>query len=118
MLITLRSALYLVWLVGTLLPYSIVFVLTAWLLPYRPRYRFATGWNWLAIMGAKWICGIRWRVEGMENLPQRPVLFLVKHQSAWETMALSFLLKRPISYVFKRELQWIPFLAGLLPWFA
>jgi 1-acyl-sn-glycerol-3-phosphate acyltransferase len=35
------------------------------------------------------------------------VIFAVKHQSSWETLALAAILDRPI-YVLKRELVWIP----------
>src|SRR3989344_841547 len=47
-----------------------------------------------------------YRVEG--QIPQDPVLFGIKHQSAWETIALNHILNRPV-YVLKKELLWIPF---------
>jgi len=37
------------------------------------------------------------------------VVLAPKHQSTWETFALPVLMPHPLSYVFKRELLWIPF---------
>jgi 1-acyl-sn-glycerol-3-phosphate acyltransferase len=49
------------------------------------------------------------RVHGMENLPDGPVILLSKHQSTWETFAYPTIMHRPLCYVFKRELLFIPF---------
>ena len=57
---------------------------------------------------ARWICGIRWQVEGLEHLPRQPAVILAKHQSAWETMAFQLIFP-PQVYLLKRELLWIPF---------
>lgn len=105
----LRSALYMAWLIGTVVPYGIAALLLSLVVRGRPLYRFCAGWPWLAVWGARVICGIRWRVRGLENLPQGPAIVLVKHQSAWETLALPQLLPRALSYVFKRELLRVPF---------
>jgi 1-acyl-sn-glycerol-3-phosphate acyltransferase len=53
------------------------------------------------------LIGLDHRVVGRERVPGEPVIFAVKHQSSWETLALAKLLDRPI-YVLKRELIWIP----------
>jgi len=53
------------------------------------------------------LVGLDHRVVGRERVPAEPVIFAVKHQSSWETLALAKLLDRPI-YVLKRELIWIP----------
>jgi 1-acyl-sn-glycerol-3-phosphate acyltransferase len=72
------------------------------------RYRIISGWSHLTIRLAKAILGIRWRVEGEENLPARPAVILANHQSAWETMAFQLIFP-PQVHVLKRELLWIPF---------
>jgi 1-acyl-sn-glycerol-3-phosphate acyltransferase len=56
---------------------------------------------------AKIICGIRFEVKGREHIPKEGAIFAVKHQSAWETLALWCILDRPI-FVLKRELHKIP----------
>src|SRR6185437_13674549 len=63
----------------------------------------------VAVWGARVICGVQARVQGRENLPTTSVILLSKHQSAWETLAYPTLMPRPLCYVFKRELLWIPF---------
>lgn len=53
------------------------------------------------------ICGLRHEVRGAENLPAGPCIVAAKHQSAWDTLIFILLLDKP-SYVFKRELLWLP----------
>lgn len=104
----LRSALYMVTLVVTVAPYAIGTILWSWL-PQRKRYFMATRWTRLAIWAARVICGIEYRVEGWENLPDGPAIILPKHQSAWETLWLPSVMPRRLSFVYKRELHWVPF---------
>jgi 1-acyl-sn-glycerol-3-phosphate acyltransferase len=52
--------------------------------------------------------GLAYRIEGMENIAGRPIIYASKHQSAWDTMVFPMLLPRP-AVVLKRELQLIPF---------
>ncbi|MEM7569970.1 MAG: 1-acyl-sn-glycerol-3-phosphate acyltransferase [Pseudomonadota bacterium] len=56
----------------------------------------------------KWICGADWQVL---NAPTREGAFIAagKHQSAWETLMLSVVLKEP-AFVLKKELMWLPFI--------
>ena len=72
------------------------------------RYRLITGYNHLVIWLARWVLGIRYVVQGWENLPSQPAIILAKHQSAWETVAFLFLFP-PVSPVIKRELLQVPF---------
>lgn len=78
-------------------------------LPYPQRYKLTAVWNHVVIWGARVICGIRYRIKGMENLPDAPVILLSKHQSAWETIFYVMTMPRPLVYVFKKELLYIPF---------
>jgi len=77
-------------------------------------YWACANWLRLVVYGARWICGVRWRVQGMENVPtaadaRSAVLLAPKHQSTWETFALPTLMPHPLAFVFKRELLRIPF---------
>jgi 1-acyl-sn-glycerol-3-phosphate acyltransferase len=78
-------------------------------LPYRHRYYWTTRWNVFVIWAAKVCCGIRYQVKGMENLPDGPAILLSKHQSAWETILYPMIMPRPLAFVFKKELLYIPF---------
>jgi 1-acyl-sn-glycerol-3-phosphate acyltransferase len=112
-LTALRSAAYLLFLAVTVIPYGLMVILLSWLPPPR-HYRAVQGWPRVAIWGARWICGIRGRVKGWNNLPQGPAILLCKHQSAWETLWLPSMMPRPLSFVYKRELHRVPFFGWAL----
>jgi 1-acyl-sn-glycerol-3-phosphate acyltransferase len=78
-------------------------------LPYNKRFWVTSRWNVFIIWCAKVICGIRYEVRGRENLPDAQAIVLSKHQSAWETIFLLPNLTRPLVYVFKKEIMYIPF---------
>jgi 1-acyl-sn-glycerol-3-phosphate acyltransferase len=110
----LRSAIYVVFLAVTVVPWALVVVLIAPFASSTTIYWSCVGWLRAAVHGARWICGIRWRIQGMENVPtaadaRRAVLLAPKHQSTWETFAFPVLMPHPLAYVFKRELLYIPF---------
>jgi 1-acyl-sn-glycerol-3-phosphate acyltransferase len=102
-----RSALFAAALALVTPPYALV-ALASFPLPRMTRYRIISGWSRLVVFLARAILGIRWRIEGRENLPGRPAVILAKHQSAWETMAFQLIFP-PQVHVLKRELLWIPF---------
>lgn len=77
--------------------------------PYARRYYLTARWNVMVVWMAKVICGIRYEVKGFENFPDAPAIVLSKHQSAWETIFLLQLTPRPLVFVFKKSLTYIPF---------
>jgi len=83
-------------------------VLLAFPLAPIPRYRLIAQWARFITWLSGWLLGIRYRVEGLEHLPERPAVVLAKHQSAWETIAFQLIFP-PLSFVLKRELLRIPF---------
>ncbi len=88
-------------------PYAIAVLALSWLPPVR-RFRFITGWCAINLWAARWICGIRHRVIGGENMPSTPHIVVSKHSSTWETLFLTQILP-PLAYVAKKELLSIPF---------
>ena len=58
-------------------------------------------------------CGLTYRVEGIENLPADNCVVLVKHSSAWETIAQLVIFPKQ-TWVLKRELMWLPFFGWVL----
>ncbi|MBI2318053.1 MAG: 1-acyl-sn-glycerol-3-phosphate acyltransferase [Betaproteobacteria bacterium] len=77
-------------------------------LPPLVRWRLVSGWSHGVIWLARLLLGIRYRVEGLEQLPKTPAVIVSKHQSAWETIAFQLIFP-PHVHVLKRELLWIPF---------
>jgi 1-acyl-sn-glycerol-3-phosphate acyltransferase len=108
----LRSLVHGLWMLLTVVPYALAILVLA---PFsRPivLYRLARGWLAQVMKGLTVICGVRWRVQGWDNLPQgqtSPAVLLVKHQSTLETFLMPVLMPHPLAYVFKRELLYIPF---------
>ena len=105
----LRSALFLLWMSVTVVPWGTAVLIYSIFVRGDKIYWLCAGWLRTAIWGCRVICGVRARVSGMENLPDTAVILLPKHQSTWETFAFPTLMPKPLAYVFKRELLFIPF---------
>lgn len=113
MIPALRSALFVAWTTVAMVPCALAIVLASVLVRGHLPYRICMAWLRAVVGGARVICGVRYRVQGLEHLPSADPLAAVilasKHQSAWETFALPMLMSHPLAYVFKRELLFIPF---------
>ncbi|MDR0588873.1 MAG: 1-acyl-sn-glycerol-3-phosphate acyltransferase [Burkholderiales bacterium] len=92
---------------------TVIFVFTAllffWADPIK-RYPYLLAWPHLNLWGARVFCGIRHRVIGKENIPNAatPHIVLSKHSSTWDVCSLPIVMPRPLCFVAKRELLWIP----------
>jgi 1-acyl-sn-glycerol-3-phosphate acyltransferase len=104
----LRTCLFYLFNLVTVTPWSFV-VMAGRLFSVHTRYKLCTFWTRSAIWSARAICGIRWKVEGWENLPDAAAIVLPKHQSTWETFWLPSFLPRDLTFVYKRELNMLPF---------
>jgi 1-acyl-sn-glycerol-3-phosphate acyltransferase len=109
-----RSILFFLWMALTVIPWGLAVVIVSPFLSSRALYWMCAGWLKVAMGGARVICGVRRRVQGMENLPtasdrNAAVILASKHQSTWETFAYPSFMPHPLAYVFKRELLYIPF---------
>ena len=109
-----RSALFILWMAVTVVPWGIVSLILSIFWRGKRLYWPTMYWLTVAIWGAKVICGVRYRVQGMDNLPtaaqeHKAVVLAAKHQSTWETFAFPTFMPHPLAYVFKRELLYIPF---------
>ncbi len=113
LLVWVRSALYLGWLIVSVIPCAIFVVFISFLGLRGDRlYWLASYWLKMAVGAARVIAGVRYQVQGFENLPAqttRGAVLLVKHQSAYETFLMPAIMPHPLAYVFKRELLQIPF---------
>lgn len=111
LLVFIRSSVFHVVVFLFTLLYTAVSVIFVRFVPYKARFTYLTIWSRTVVFFAKVICGIRYRVSGLENVPDGPFVVLAKHQSQWETFFLVNLLQ-PISIVCKRELLKAPFGVG------
>jgi len=102
-----RSTLYLVAMIGS----AVFFALFAVLLfpfSFETRYRIISKWAQFNIWWLGVTCGLKYEVEGLENLPKETPIVYAKHASTWETYALQAFLP-PQTWVLKRELLRVPF---------
>ena len=107
LLSVLRSAIfYLIYVSGTLL-IALVFFSLVFFTPKRFRHHFYLTWCQFTLVSLKAICGIRWEISGLDNIPEQPVVVLSNHQSGWETFFLYKLLF-PVCPILKKELLDIP----------
>jgi 1-acyl-sn-glycerol-3-phosphate acyltransferase len=83
------------------------------LLPHRARYTIVRQWARAVLRVLDLACGLRYEVSGKEHLPTQSSVVLIKHQSAWETIAEVLVFPRQ-TWVLKRELMWAPFLGWAL----
>ena len=106
-----RSLLFLLFQMVVTPLYAVTMVLLFWI-PRIPMYKIAASWCRVNLAGARAICGIRWQVTGLENVPHdtraHPHIVMCKHSSTWETLALNLYFP-PLAFVAKKELLSIPF---------
>jgi 1-acyl-sn-glycerol-3-phosphate acyltransferase len=102
----LRSALFVVLLALVTAFYAVVVFCLVWL-PFDKLYGVPKAWAHTLLWLLKVVCGLDYRIEGQENLPERPFISMWKHSSTWETMA-QMIVVPPASWILKREVLWIP----------
>ena len=67
----LRSLLFLLWMAATVVPWGSAMVLLSIFIRGERLYWPTMVWLRMAVWGARVICGVRHRVQGMERLPTR-----------------------------------------------
>lgn len=80
------------------------------LAPFPKRVALANAriWATVTMKGMNVLIGLKYRVEGLENLPKEgPFIIASKHQSAFETIAYHAIFHHPV-FVLKKELLWLP----------
>jgi 1-acyl-sn-glycerol-3-phosphate acyltransferase len=106
---TIRGWIYYIVLAITLIPLAIALII---LYPASVflRYQLAVSWARFMLKMGEIICGMRYQFKGTENFPTdgTSVLVLSKHQSAWDIFALASLIPHQASFVYKKELHYVP----------
>ncbi|MBZ9558893.1 MULTISPECIES: lysophospholipid acyltransferase family protein [Modicisalibacter] len=103
----LRSVVFYIGYFLAILVFGVIALPIAPLLPLAGRYRFLNLYNHFIVVWFAWTCGVRYTVEGRENVPEGPVVVLANHQCEWETLFLQ-ILKPPVCTVLKQELLRLP----------
>lgn len=108
----LRSLIYVLWLYGGMAVIGLV-ALPAAVFSREAGLVAIRVWARWAVSGARALCGIRLRFEGLEHLSKGPVLIASKHQAMLDTIAPFLVMSAP-AIVLKRELLAMP----IYGWFA
>ena len=104
----LRSSIFYIGYIGITVVWASLSVLLGWAMPLGRRYDFIIGgWTRAALWWLGATCGITVRARGLEHIPADPVIFLVRHESTWETLWVPTLAS-PQAPLVKRELLHIP----------
>jgi 1-acyl-sn-glycerol-3-phosphate acyltransferase len=84
-----------------------LFIVPGLFLPYRFVLFYKQVWLRVVLWQIRVVIGIDYEERGRENIPAGPVIFAVKHQSAWDTLGPSYLHPEMV-FVLKQELTWVP----------
>lgn len=76
---------------------------------YRAMYGAVVLWCRAMLTLLRRLCGLGYSVRGLERLPARSTVILMKHSSSWETISQLVLFPRQ-TWVLKQELIWAPIL--------
>ena len=88
--------------------FGFVYCVVCLFLGFRGRFWMAGMLTYPVFFALRVMCGLRYSVEGYENLPPGNHVIFMKHSSTWETYAIMILFP-PHVWVMKREILWIPF---------
>ena len=85
------------------------------LLPFfshTQRWSIAKTWAEINISFCEKLCGLKYEIEGLENIPKKKCVLFVKHSSVYEIFILLVHFS-PSSWVGKYELMYIPIFRGV-----
>ena len=86
--------------------FFVVLLLSA-VLPAQLRHGVGTVWAKGVVGLLKGVIGLKYQIEGLENIPDTPSIVCCKHQSGYETLALQAIFPSQV-FVLKKELFYIP----------
>jgi 1-acyl-sn-glycerol-3-phosphate acyltransferase len=75
--------------------------------PLKLRVGLVKLWINYSLALLHYFCGLKYHIEGLENIPEHGFILMSKHSSTWETIALQKFFA-PMVWVVKRELTRIP----------
>ena len=103
----LRSVIFYIGYFGAMLLIGVFCLPIAPFLPLSARYRLLNLYNHFLMVWFRIACGVRYEIEGRENLPSGPCVIQANHQCEWETVFLQ-VMKPPVCTVLKQELLRFP----------
>lgn len=83
------------------------------ILPFWASDFISNFWSRSVFFLLRMICGLTYRIEGLEHISKSPVIYASKHQSVWDTLLFPLQIERS-AIVLKKELFLLPFFG----WYA
>jgi len=112
-LLILRSLVFNSLLYSSLIPVSLLIIFLYPFFATTYIQKIASSWIMFILSSLRVICGVKWQIEGIENLPDGPFILVSNHQSAWESFYLQTL-RIPSASIIKKDLLYIPFFGWAL----
>ena len=101
-----RSLLFLTFGFGSVAVAGVLIILLFWM-PASWKRAYLVNYCNLVVWAGDFFCGMKFVVEGRENIPDEPSVIMIKHTTPLETYGHVPVVP-PTSWVVKRELLWAP----------
>ena len=91
----------------SLIPITTIIISLYFFISTKRLQRLGAMWIKVVLNALKFLCGVSWKVEGVENIPSTPCIVVSNHQGQWESFFLQTLFI-PSTSIIKKELLLIP----------
>ena len=91
----------------SLIPITIIILSLYFFIYTKNLQKIGAVWIKFILNALKVFCGVHWKVEGVENIPNTPCIVVSNHQGQWESFFLQTLFI-PSTSIIKQELLYIP----------
>ena len=91
----------------SLIPITTIIISLYFFISTKRLQKLGAMWIKLILNALKFLCGVSWKVEGIENIPSTPCIVVSNHQGQWESFFLQTLFI-PSTSIIKKELLLIP----------
>jgi 1-acyl-sn-glycerol-3-phosphate acyltransferase len=91
----------------SLIPITIIILSLYFFISTKNLQKIGAVWIKFILNALKVFCGVSWKVEGVENIPNTPCIVVSNHQGQWESFFLQTLFI-PSTSIIKQELLYIP----------
>ena len=91
----------------SLIPITTIIISLYFFISTKRLQKLGAMWIKVVLNALKFLCGVSWKVEGIENIPNTPCIVVSNHQGQWESFFLQTLFI-PSTSIIKKELLLIP----------
>ncbi len=107
-----RSTIFVIWMYSTMFIIGVC-ALPVLLFPYQYALYIFRFWLRLVMGGAEILCGLKLKIEGLENIPKTEFFIASKHHSMVDVL-IPWLIFNRLAIILKKELSYLP----VFGWYA